>query len=76
MNSFEDENILSLLESYIYKLKNSTLTVEERLNLIEFFVNDPNNVVKNKYTDTITNSQMQQFLTIGWMFSLVMNNEI
>ncbi len=37
----------ALLESYIEKLDNNELSIEERLNLLEFFANDPNNLASD-----------------------------
>jgi hypothetical protein len=38
-----DSHLKLLLEDYLDKLNNNVLSLEEKINLIEFFVNDPVN---------------------------------
>ena len=76
----EDNELLELLESYIEKLKNQSLKVEEKINLIEFYVNDHNNFIEQKQTiqnmsNTFSESQISQYLALGLIFSLSLSLE-
>ena len=73
----EDKELIDFLQSYLNKLQDETLSVEEKINLIEFYVNHHNNFIKQKQDmpDSFSESQLQQLLTLGWVYSLSINDD-
>jgi len=66
----EDKDIKKLLLTYVEKLEQKTLTVEEKMNLIEFYVHDPT-IMPEKKKDELSDSQMYQNLLIGRIMSSI-----
>ncbi len=63
-----NECFKSLLEKYIHGIQHDTLSVEERLNLIEFFANDPDNLSSSSQVE-LSEKDMERFMTIGWLLT-------
>ena len=69
----EDTALKDTLEKYLHKLNTNTLTCAEKLNLVDFYVHDPNTLVKN--VDTVSDSQLNQYTALGWYISSIISGE-
>ncbi len=59
----EEEKLRQILQDYLHKLDTKTMTCQERINLIEFYMNDPSN------TYEFDPSQTCAYLILGWYIS-------
>lgn len=71
----EDRELEKVLEKYLHRLRQNMLTCEEKLNLVEFFVNDPTNLEDLQIDAPVSFSseELQRFLTLGWYVSSLMD---
>lgn len=63
-----------MLKKYMDGLRDDTLTVEERLNLLEFYVNDHNTMVREKQGEMDQGSDILKYITWAWAFYVLVNN--
>ena len=64
---------VALLQSYLTKVSDDTLSIPESLNLLEFYVNDPNVFVEEK--DRETGTRVHTYITLGWVMYLLLQQD-
>jgi hypothetical protein len=68
----DDENLTKCLKKYIDKIENGLLTCEERINLVYFFINDPENNTPSQVDTQNEEKNMEDYLSLGWfMFNCI-----
>lgn len=64
----DDNNLEVLLETYLKKIKNNSLTCDEKLCLINFYIDD--NIIKtNKDINDYNDEKIINYFTLGWYIS-------
>lgn len=69
MNSSEDDQkYIRLLEEYIDQLKAKSLPIEKRMNLVHFYIQDPDNYIKEKTSENdFTSLDLERYAALGWI---------
>lgn len=70
--SSEDNELQTFLSNYLDKLRNNTISCEEKMNLIDFFIHDTANspIID---VDLLSPRKLQQYATLGWYISTILN---
>lgn len=61
-----NEEYTRLLEKYLDGLRNRTLSIEDKVNLLEFYVNDRNTFVREKESEMDHGSDILKYVTWAW----------
>lgn len=67
--SVEDNKLREMLTRFIEKLDNDTLTYEEKMNLVQFYIQ--NTAVFD--IDTLDEENMLRYISIGWYVSNIIS---
>ena len=66
MNEMPKDEYIRLLEKYLDGLKNCSLSVQDKLNLLEFYVNDRNTLVQEKDAEIEHGTDIFKYITWAW----------
>ncbi len=59
------DELEQMLLRYLDKLRTDTLSVEESVNLVDFFVNDVNTLAEHKDKE-VSVSDLFKYMSVGW----------
>lgn len=69
-----NEEYVRLLEKYLNGIRNRTLSVEDKLNLLEFYVNDHNTFVREKESEMDQGSDILKYITWAWAIYVMIHS--
>ena len=59
------EQYIKLLKTYLHKVENDTLDIQEGLNLLDFYVNDVNSYESEK-NQAVSLHDVYKYVSLGW----------
>jgi hypothetical protein len=69
----QDQKYIEMLERYLDRVKNNTLSTEDRINLLEFYVNDSNTLANEKEDEMNKHTSILKYVTLAWYISTIVH---